>query len=94
MIRIGREIQCLPYAGFFFYRLPPKKNIGPMIRIGREIQCLLYAGFFKSKAMSESVETTTGLLCNQFTKYLPTIRSQKIKYSNEKLNMTDTSEKH
>ena len=52
MIRIGREIQCLPYAGFLFffyffiYHPPPKKNIGPMIRIGREIQCLPFAGFF------------------------------------------------
>ena len=31
---------------FFFFTIPPKKNIGPMIRIGREIQCLPYAGFF------------------------------------------------
>ena len=45
MIRIGREIQCLPYAGFFFL------YIGPMIRIGREIQCLPYAGFFIKSVM-------------------------------------------
>ena len=36
-IRIGREILCLPYAGFF--------GIGATIRIGQEMLCLLYAGF-------------------------------------------------
>ena len=27
MIRIGREIQCLPYAGFFFFRYEPQISI-------------------------------------------------------------------
>ena len=26
MIRIGREIQCLPYAGFVLYSFPNSKN--------------------------------------------------------------------
>ena len=38
MIRIGREIQCLPYAGFF--------GIGTAIRTRREVECLPYAEFF------------------------------------------------
>ena len=38
MIPNGREIQCLPYKGFFC--------IGATIRTRREFQCLPYKGFF------------------------------------------------
>ena len=44
-IRIGREILCLLYAGFFITQ-PLQHCIGPTIRIGQESWCLPYAGFF------------------------------------------------
>ena len=44
-IRIGREMLCLPYAGFFSSFHAPF-GIGACICIVREIRCLPYAGFF------------------------------------------------
>ena len=46
-IRIGQEMLCLPYAGFFLFILVCF-GICATVRIGWEIQCLPYAGFVLS----------------------------------------------
>ena len=62
-IRIGPEMNRLPYAGLFFYEETfsvtevyvsdrnPEESVGATIRIGPEMHCLPYAGFFSMKRL-------------------------------------------
>ena len=59
MIRIGREIQCLPYAGFLFVDV---YCICATFRIAQDIQCLWYAGFFKPHFKAKKVPQNCWIL--------------------------------
>ena len=59
MIRIGREIQCLPYAGFLFVDV---YCICATFRIAQDIQCLRYAGFFKPHFKAKKVPQNCWIL--------------------------------